>query len=64
MTENAEKVRRHRHWFSGPWTHFGRYGPQDVHYHPCIEDGCNRVLIADGRDCGGHDQPHKRKTLP
>jgi hypothetical protein len=45
------------------WWHFGPYGLQDVHLHGCFEDDCDRTLVAEGRDCGGNDQPHYRFTL-
>lgn len=47
----------HRHWF---------HGPQDVRYHPCVkgEAGeCYRVLLGEGRDCGGEAGSHERMTL-
>ncbi len=53
----------HKHWFSPFPQHFGPYGLQDVHYHPCIEDGCWRVLIGLGADCDGNGATHERKTL-
>lgn len=42
----------HEHRFTPFRQHFGQYGPQDVHYHPCIEvEDC--VLMADTRECAG-----------
>lgn len=59
----TDRPKRHKHKFSALWWHFGSYGPQDVHVHDCFTEGCDRVLIANGRGCGGPDQPHRRKTL-
>jgi hypothetical protein len=59
-------VSDHRHWFHALWCHFGPYGPQDVHYHPCVagEPGdCYRVIIGPGRDCDGKPGTHERMTL-
>jgi hypothetical protein len=34
--------------------HFGPYGPQDVHMHPCIEhEHCPTALQGVGNKCGG-----------
>lgn len=56
---------RHEHWFSLIPTHFGPYGDQSVHYHVCIEDEgeCGRVLMAEGRNCDGKRESHRRVTL-
>ncbi len=54
---------RHRHEFTAIWDHFGPYGDQTVHYHPCFTEDCDRVLIGDGRDCDGKSATHRRKTL-
>jgi len=56
-------AKRHRHDFTALWTHFGPYGDQTVHYHVCLDERCDRVLIGDGRDCKGANQKHRRKTL-
>lgn len=56
----------HEHWFHALWSHFGEYGPQDVHYHLCCkgEPGeCYAVIMGAGRDCGGQGTPHERMTL-
>lgn len=50
----------HRHEFHALWWHFGPYGRQDVHLHPC---DCGTELVGVGRECGGPDTPHKRKQL-
>lgn len=58
----------HRHWFSALWSNFGPYGPQDVHYHPCLHEAadgeydCQRVVIGPGRECSG-TEGHARMTL-
>jgi len=57
---------KHRHFFHALWCHFGEFGPQDTHYHPCIqgEPGeCWRVILGQGRDCGGNWAGHERMTL-
>lgn len=56
-------VGRHRHEFSALWWHFGPYGDQDVHVHSCFHDGCDRVVVGDGRDCDGRADSHVRFTL-
>ena len=54
---------KHRHWFSPFAMHFGRFGDQGVHYHPCIEgDGCARVVMGEGRQCDPAAR-HWRETL-
>jgi hypothetical protein len=56
---------RHKHHFHALWWHYGKYGPQNVHLHPCSGEGgrdCDRVLIGAGRDCSG-DGPHFRHTV-
>ena len=55
--------KRHPHWFSPFAQHYGKHGPQDVHYHPCVEDDCERVLLGDGRLCDGQASTHQRKRL-
>lgn len=54
---------RHRHEFSALYYHFGPYGDQAVHVHPCFTNGCDRVLIGDARRCSGEPGDHRRKTL-
>lgn len=56
-------AKRHKHTFTGLWVHFGPYGPQDIHYHPCWDQECDRVLIGQGRECVA-DHDHRRETLP
>jgi excisionase family DNA binding protein len=54
----------HRHRFSPIAVRFGSFGPQDVHYHPCIEtDDCDRVLIAKGSGCARPHAQHVEITL-
>ncbi len=56
----------HKHWFSPFPQHFGPYGSQDVHYHPCIEGEpgeCWRVVIGPSKNCDGNQATHERKTL-
>lgn len=62
--EGKDGAKRHKHEFTGLWTHFGPYGPQDVHYHVCFDTDCLRVLVGAGRDCDGEAESHKRATLP
>lgn len=54
---------RHRHEYSALWSHYGQYGPQDVHLHYCVGDDCDAVLIGDTRKCEGKAQRHRRTTL-
>lgn len=65
---------RRKHTFHALWYHFGPYGPQDVHVHPCSADGhgpnddgphagCDRVLIGPGRNCCGSSAGHDRASL-
>lgn len=56
----------HKHWFHAIWCHFGQFGPQDVHYHPCVNDEpgeCHRVVVGKGRECSGEPGDHERMTL-
>jgi len=55
--------KRHKHTFHGLWYHFGPYGRQDVHVHPCWDDDCDRVMIGDGRVCDRTKRTHHRETL-
>lgn len=58
------RTRTHKHEFSALWWHFGPYGPQDVHVHSCFTEGCDRVVIGDGRECDvSKGQRHRRMTL-
>ncbi len=59
-------ARRHKkHTVSKLWSHFGPFGDQGVHFHPCIagDGSCTFVLIGDGRDCDGVLETHRRVTL-
>ena len=56
-------AKRHPHDFTLLYYHFGSYGPQDVHVHPCFDEDCDRVLIGAGRECDGSDVSHHRETL-
>jgi hypothetical protein len=53
----------HTHEFAAIWLHYGKYGPQDVHYHPCIAVFCNHVIVGPGRDCDGNRDTHYRGNL-
>jgi hypothetical protein len=58
-------MKRHRHEYSRLWTHFGPFGDQSVHLHPCVhgDGGCSHVLIGNGRNCDGELARHARKDL-
>ena len=45
----------HKHEFHAMYWHFGRYGPQDVHLHPCE---CGVELEGPGRECDGDATTH------
>ncbi len=60
MSEKA--VGWHKHEFTALYWHPGRYGDQGVHIHSCFREGCDRVLIGDGRNCDPK-ATHQRKTL-
>lgn len=57
----------HDHEFHGMWWNYGKYGPQDVHLHPCItsdEPGdCDVELVGVGATCGGAKTLHAQLTL-
>ena len=57
-------AKQHKHTFTGLYTHFGPYRSdyRAVHYHVCVDTGCDRVLIGKGRECG-LDHDHWRETL-
>ena len=69
MTEHrpvTPDVTGHEHWFTSIPTRLGPYGPQGVHYHPCIGDDaaeCHDMIAGAGRDCGGRGSAHERMTL-
>ena len=46
-------AKRHKHTFHSMVQHFGPYGRQNVHWHPCWDRDCDRVLIGQGRKCAG-----------
>lgn len=47
------------HEVTSLYTHFGEYGKQGVHFHPCTRPNCNDVvLVGDGTSCGGKAAPH------
>ncbi len=57
---------KHEHGFHLLYHHFGEYGPQDVHLHPC---DCGVELIGEGRACPGQGSSHAeyrygRKWVP
>lgn len=41
----------------------GPYGRQDVHLHLCKNGACSSVMVGDGKQCKGRDDPHVEKTL-
>lgn len=45
---------RHKHEFHALYWHYGKYGPQDVHLHPCFTEGCEQELVGEGRECDPH----------
>jgi hypothetical protein len=47
----------HRHEFHALYWHFGKYGPQDVHMHPCE---CGTELQGPGERCDGDVSTHQR----
>lgn len=49
---------KHAHEFTSLWTHFGPYGDQSVHFHPCTVEGCPVVKIGRGRTCNRFDEHH------
>ncbi len=60
----------HPHDFSAFPQHFGKYGDQTVHYHPCLHESgefgeydCSKVLVGDGRDCDGVRATHRLVNL-
>lgn len=56
----ATKKRLHEHEFHALHWHFGQYGRQDVHMHPC---DCGTELVGEGRECGGPKTKHVAKKL-
>lgn len=58
--------RRHAHQFHLLWCHFGPYGPQDVHWHPCAPEDdkpCDRIIVGAGRACDGKRAGHDEMWL-
>jgi len=57
-------AKRHKHTFHALWATFGPYGRrQAVHYHPCWDEDCDRVLVGSGHNCDGNPATHRRETL-
>ncbi len=51
------------HLFSSLWSHFGPFGDQGVHFHPCSSAECDEaILVGEGRSCAGKGAPHKIKV--
>jgi hypothetical protein len=61
--KNEARARRHRHEFTALYWHFGPHGDQSVHVHSCFTEGCDRVLIGEGRRCDGEPASHRRASL-
>jgi hypothetical protein len=62
----TETATAHEHWFTSIPCRLGPYGPQDVHYHSCIEGepgDCYAVFMGRGSTCAGKDSPHERMEL-
>lgn len=56
----AVSIKR-KHAFHALYTHFGPYGPQDVHYHPCTT--CRKtILVGEGVKCTGKRHGHHIET--
>jgi len=55
------EVRCRRHVWRLLWSHFGQYGPQDKHFHSCLnaECGCGALLVGPSHDCNGKWADHK-----
>lgn len=62
LPDQGSKV-AHEHVYTALFWHFGPYGNQKVHVHSCFEEGCDHVLIGDGRKCSGKATDHHRDTL-
>ncbi len=60
---SARKCVCRRHVFHALSHVLGPYGRQDVHVHPCHTEGCDRVLLGEGRTCKGKGGRHWRATL-
>lgn len=58
---DATTTPRCRHKFTALYGHFGPYKDQTVHYHACVNEACDRVLIGEGRQCDG--KAHRREWL-
>ena len=51
------------HLFTSLWAHFGPFGDQSGHFHPCSNGDCrDAILVGEGRTCAGKDAPHKIKV--
>lgn len=47
----------HRHQWHGLWYHWGPFGDQSVHVHPCHDGRCSlHVLVGQGRECSGSNR--------
>ncbi len=55
--------KRHRHQFHLLTFRFGPVRKDDVHYHPCWDHECSRVLIGLSRWCIQKKFEHQRETL-
>ena len=57
--------KKHTHIFFALWCHFGPYRQsyEHIHYHPCHDIECDRVLVGKGWDCDGKKESHHRETL-
>lgn len=56
--------KKHTHIWTSLWSCFGPYRPPpEVHYHPCHDPDCSRVLVGLGRNCDGKGFTHWRETL-
>ena len=53
---------RHLEGFTTLYFHLGPHGDQDVHLHQCFTEGCDRVIVGDGRTCDPSG-PHRRAWM-
>jgi hypothetical protein len=57
--------KKHRHTFTALWAHSynSPYGSKNAeHYHACVDEDCNRVLVGKGKNCDGKPGSHRRET--
>lgn len=59
----SSALKKHKHEFTALWWHFGPHGRQDVHVHDCFREGCDVVIVGEGRDCDGDAAKHRRSNL-